>query len=126
MTEETIWVVTSSGQPQVPGPSLPEGPSRTSKGLAHSVHQRFADPHPHSISTEKLEQRMGQFISAMGRVFDQAQTQAQTQQHLRLEEIELAVEIGAEGEVRLIGMGGAKTYGRGAITLTFRRSDANA
>jgi hypothetical protein len=126
MTEETIWVVTSSGQPQIPGPSLPESPSRTSKGFAHSAHQRLGDPLAHPISTDKLEQRMGQFISAMGRVFDQAETQAQTQQRLRLEEIELAVEIGAEGEVRLIGMGGAKTYGRGAITLTFRRSDNHA
>lgn len=124
MTEETIWVVTSNGQPPAPGPTLPEGTLRTGKGV-HSSHQRFVEPKPQKVSTKKLEQRMGQFIEAMGRVFDQAQSQAQKQAQksdgLRLEEIELCVEIGAEGEVRLMGMGGAKTGGRGAITLTFRR-----
>ncbi len=124
MTEETIWVVTSNGQPPAPGPNLPEGTLRTGKG-AHSSHQRFVEPKPHPISTKKLEQRMGQFINAMGRVFDQAEAQAQKKEGLRLEEIELCVEIGAEGEVRLMGMGGAKAGGRGAITLTFRRPDSD-
>lgn len=123
MTEDTIWVVTSSGQPPTPGPNLPEGTLRTGKGV-HSPHQRFIEPKPHPVSTQKLEQRMGQFINAMGRVFDQAESQAQKTDGLRLDEIELSVEIGAEGEVRLMGMGGAKTSGRGAITLTFRRPDS--
>ncbi len=68
---------------------------------------------------------MGQFINAMGRIFDQAESQTQKREGLRLDEIELSVEIGAEGEVRLMGMGGAKTYGQGAITLTFRRPESH-
>ncbi len=108
MTEETIWVVTSNAQPPAPGPSLPEGTLRTGKGI-HSAHQRFVEPSAQPVSTKKLEQRMGQFINAMGRIFDQAESQTQKREGLRLDEIELSVEIGAEGEVRLMGMGGAKT-----------------
>jgi hypothetical protein len=37
-----------------------------------------------------------------------------------LDEIELSVEIGAEGEIRLIGSG-AKANGKGAIKLKFKR-----
>ena len=123
MTEDTIWVVTSHSSPAAPGPNLPEGTLRTGKGI-HSSHQRFIEPRPQKVSTQKLEQRMGQFLKAMGRVFDQAEQQAkqvQKRDGLRLEEIELSVEIGAEGEVRLMGMGSARTGGSGAITLTFRR-----
>jgi len=120
-TQDSIWVVTTSNTASAPtSPSLPEGTLRTGKGI-HSAHQRFVEPRPHAIGTQKLEQRMGQFIDAMGRVFDKAETQTEKREGLRLDEIELSVEIGAEGEVRLIGMGGAKTSGRGAITLTFRR-----
>ncbi len=122
MTDEKIWVVTSNGQPPTPGPNLPEGTLRTGKGV-HSSHQRFVEPKPHPVSAKQLEQRMGQFINAMGRVFDQAEAQAQKKEGLRLDEIELCVEVGAEGEVRLMGMGGAKAGGRGAITLTFRRPE---
>jgi hypothetical protein len=38
-----------------------------------------------------------------------------------LDEVELAVEISAEGEVKLVA--GGKAAGRGAITLKFKRAE---
>lgn len=121
--DRAIWVITHSAPG---GPELPEGSSRTSKGWpSSSSHQRYVEPRASSVSTDKLEREMGKFLGAMGRVFDQAQAQAQKRQGLCLAEIELAVEIGAEGEVRLVGVAGGKATGRGAITLTFRRTEGS-
>ncbi|MBD2297667.1 hypothetical protein [Nostoc sp. FACHB-190] len=72
------------------------------------------------VSAQKLEQNMTQFLQLVGRLFSRAEQQASSK--MQLEEIELSVEIGGEGEVKLIGSG-AKASGKGAIKLTFKRQE---
>lgn len=117
LPDDAIWVITHAGPS---GPELPEESARTRKGWPTSA-VRSLDPRPSAVPTDKLEQEMGKFLGSMGRLFDQAERPEQVRRGLRLEEIELAIEIGAEGEVRLVGVAGAKASGKGAIKLTFRR-----
>jgi hypothetical protein len=56
-------------------------------------------------------------LQVVGDVFDQASRQS----GLQLDEIELAVEINAEGQVSLLGNGG-KLADKGAIKLKFKRA----
>ncbi|NET08545.1 MAG: hypothetical protein F6K09_39440 [Merismopedia sp. SIO2A8] len=71
------------------------------------------------IPLDKLKQNMGDFVEAVGDLFDQAQQKASK---IHLEEIELSVEVNAEGQVSLFGIGG-KTGGKGGITLKFKRKE---
>ncbi|MBD2149736.1 hypothetical protein H6F44_06295 [Pseudanabaena sp. FACHB-1277] len=72
------------------------------------------------ISVGDLEQKMSGFLGMVGRVFSSAEKEAKKTAGMCLDEIELSVEIGAEGEIRLIGSG-AKANGKGAIKLKFKR-----
>ncbi|WP_414579668.1 hypothetical protein [Anabaena sp. CCY 9402-a] len=63
---------------------------------------------------------MTHFLEVVGRLFNRAEQQANG--GMQLDEIELSVEISAEGEVKLIG-NGAKAGGKGAIKLVFRRQE---
>jgi hypothetical protein len=59
----------------------------------------------------------------VGLVFDQAERQVEQQQperRLHLEEIELTVEVNAEGQLGILGSGG-KAGGKGGIKLKFTR-----
>jgi hypothetical protein len=72
------------------------------------------------VSAQKLEQNMAHFLQLVGSLFSRAEQQANSK--MQLEEIELAVEISSEGEVKLIGSG-AKASAKGAIKLTFKRQE---
>jgi hypothetical protein len=82
------------------------------------------------LSVVELEQKMGQFLLVVGRLFRQAEQQAQmtaTAQasgktsHLQLDEVEMSIEITASGEVKLIA--GGKAEAKGSIKLKFKRVD---
>jgi hypothetical protein len=64
-----------------------------------------------------LKVQMQGLLQVVGDVFDQASRQS----GLQLDEIELAVEINAEGQVSLLGNGG-KLADKGAIKLKFKRA----
>lgn len=66
-----------------------------------------------------LKVQMQGLLQVVGDVFDQASLQSD----LQLDEIELAVEINAEGQVSLLGNGG-KLSDKGAIKLKFKRADS--
>lgn len=75
-----------------------------------------------SISASKLQREMKKFLEVVGELFEQAeQPRSTTVDTMQLDQIELAVEISAEGQVLLIGSG-AKASGKGAIKLTFKRT----
>ncbi|UBF29026.1 hypothetical protein K9N68_15005 [Kovacikia minuta CCNUW1] len=78
------------------------------------------------LNVVELQQRMTDFLHMVGQIFQQAEQQAVNlsapHSKLLLDEIELAVEISAEGEVKLIAS--AKAAGKGAITLKFKRVEA--
>lgn len=72
------------------------------------------------LKVAELEQKMSGFLGMVSRIFRTAEQETQKTAGLSLNEIELSVEIGAEGEIRLIGSG-AKASGKGAIKLKFTR-----
>ena len=73
-----------------------------------------------TMTVADLEQKMSGFLQMVSRVFSSAEKEAKKTAGMCLDEIELSVEIGAEGELRLIGSG-AKASGKSAIKLKFKR-----
>lgn len=70
------------------------------------------------VSINTLKQEMSKLHTVMTQLFNQFQsTQPET---LRLEEVELSVEVNGKGKVSIVGMGG-EAGGKGAITLKFKR-----
>jgi hypothetical protein len=81
-----------------------------------------------SVSVDKLEEEMTRFLQNLSRIFDKAEqaTQPNGQRTgLQLDEIELTIEISGEGEIKLWGLGGGKTGGKGAIALKFKRQGSS-
>ncbi|MEH2144474.1 Pepco domain-containing protein [Nostoc sp.] len=123
--DDDIWIVTDE-TPQISIPDGAKGGSTNtrsweeetiresigSKGVADAV----------KVSAQKLEQNMTHFLKVVGSLFNQAEQQAKVNSRMQLDEIELSVEISAEGEVKLIGSG-AKAGSKGAIKLKFKRQE---
>jgi hypothetical protein len=68
------------------------------------------------IDAAALKTQMNGLLQIVGEVFDHAQQQT----GLQLNEVELSVEINAEGQVSILGNGG-KLANKGGITLKFKR-----
>jgi hypothetical protein len=107
MPEETIWIVTDDA-------ALP---SDTQRGYRDVPQERSI-----RVSVSDLETKMSHFIESVGRIFRHAEHQTSPSGGIKLDEIELSVEISGEGEVKLLGTGG-KATGKGAIKLKFKRSE---
>ncbi|NEQ70829.1 MAG: hypothetical protein F6K21_36135 [Symploca sp. SIO2D2] len=117
---ETIWIVTAD----TPLPNEYEGgkagvPSRNSYSKGSTPTKGAS--RGSRISVQKLEAEMSKFLQIVGGLFNRAQKQVNQQSGLKLDEIELSVEISAEGQVKLLGTGG-KAGTKGAITLKFKRA----
>lgn len=69
-----------------------------------------------TVSPETLQANLSRFLQAMQKTFTDAPVQLG---HYRLDEIEIAVEVSAEGEVSLLGNGG-KVGGKGTLTLKLK------
>lgn len=65
-----------------------------------------------------LKTQMNGLLQVVGTVFDQANQQT----GLQLEEVELSVEINAQGQVSIMGSGGSLSD-KGAIKLKFKRAN---
>lgn len=106
--EESIWIVTDDFSPPAEGIRGDWSREVRSKGV--------------QLSVEDLEQKMTRFLQTVGRLFQQADQQANASgAGMKLNEVELCVEISAEGEIKLVA--GVKAAGRGAITLKFTRNE---
>jgi hypothetical protein len=114
MPEDYIWIVTDD----TPDPEPIEG----QRGWGAEVRQHFSSLKQVKLPVSQLEQNMNQFLQLIGRLFKQVDQQIGTESDLKLDEVELSVEISGEGEVKLVA--GGKATGKGAITLKFTRSDA--
>ena len=73
------------------------------------------------VSADALKQQIGNLLSVVGDVFDQASAET----GLALEQVELSIEVSSEGQVSILGSGG-KLEGKGGIKLSFRRAVAAA
>ena len=72
------------------------------------------------VNAEDLKQEMAEFLNVMEAILDQAQ---KPKSKIRLDEIELSVEINGEGQISIWGTGG-KVGGKGAINLKFKRIES--
>ncbi|HEX3783209.1 MAG TPA: hypothetical protein VHX38_26375 [Pseudonocardiaceae bacterium] len=71
-----------------------------------------------SISIDSFKQRVAAFLDAMQSVVDQAPQQTDG---FTLEEVQIAVEVSAKGQLSILGNGG-ELASKGGMTLTFKRS----
>ena len=71
------------------------------------------------LKSADLKRNMSEFLEVVEEAFEKAEKPSS---RMRLEELELAVEINGEAEVSLLGSGG-KAGTKGAITLKFKRRD---
>lgn len=86
-------------------------PRRTIDQVKTTMRQRVP------LDAGALKTQMQGLLQVVGDVFDQASQQTE----LRLDEIELAVEINAQGQVSVLGSGGSLSD-KGAIKLKFKRA----
>lgn len=93
------------------------------RGWGEDIRKRASALVEVKLDPSVLERQMVSFLSLVGRLFQQADQQMQSlsgsQPGIQLSEIELSVEIGAKGEVKLVA--GGEASGKGAIKLKFTR-----
>lgn len=120
MTEnipETIWIVTEETVVGARGTARDTGGILRSdnESIEIGVRGQVATP----VSVETLKQQMSDFVRVVNHIFSEAQ---KLQSGLQLDELTLSVEISAQGQVNLLGIGG-NVGSKGAIQLKFKRKD---
>lgn len=124
MTDDnTLWIVAQTEEPEADidiegrrsGQDVGGGfsPSRTIDAVRTVVKRQRV-----SLDANALKTQMEGLLAIINSLFDQATTQT----GLQLNEVELSVEINAEGQVSLVG-NGVKLGNTGGITLKFVRPD---
>ncbi|MGB3491636.1 MAG: hypothetical protein WBA57_02830 [Elainellaceae cyanobacterium] len=103
IADDYIWVVTD------------EEPVEGQRGWGSEVKKAIANTV--QLPMTLLEQNMNHFLGLVGRLFRQVDQQIGTDSDMRLDEVELSIEISGRGEVKLVAGAEAK----GAITLKFKR-----
>lgn len=118
MSEENakgIWIVTpaSTAGEETDGSKggWDTGPDFTEPEVLPSSRRRTF------VRAEDLRAEMSVFLEVVEEIFNQAE---EPKAKMRLDEIELSVEVNGEGKVSLLGMGG-KAGGKGTINLKFKR-----
>ncbi|WP_373530535.1 hypothetical protein [Nostoc sp.] len=123
--DDRIWIVTDD-TPQISIPEGAKGGSTNTRGwgeetIRDSIGSKGVGDAV-KVSAQTLEQNMTHFLKLVGSLFSQAEQQAKVNSKMQLDEIELSVEISADGEVKLIGSG-VKAGSKGAIKLKFKRQE---
>jgi hypothetical protein len=113
----TLWIV-AEVEPEQPLDVKRGG--RSSEDIGPSFGSTLSEQTPTRkripIDAAVLKTQMNGLLQVVGDIFDHAQQQT----GLQLNEVELTVEINAEGQVSLLGNGG-KLANKGGITLKFKR-----
>ena len=94
-------------------------PTEGEKGWRDEVHKRISNLKEVRLPVSQLEQNMSQFLHLIKRLFKQVDQEIGSESTMKLDEVELSVEISGEGEVKLVA--GGKAAGKGAIKLKFKR-----
>lgn len=112
--EKQIWVVTASptNTEAVTGGKDSAG----NNPWHHTVAKKAAEGV--KVSAETLQTNMSEFLGLVGNLFQQAENST----GMKLDEVELSVEITGDGEVKLVGSG-IGIEAKGAITLKFKRDE---
>ncbi|WP_019498187.1 hypothetical protein [Pseudanabaena sp. PCC 6802] len=120
--DEELWIVTAVTHNERPT----DGAKEVTRGINPYASSTVSGEElkDSRIKAEKLEAQMSQFVRVVSRLFGSVQKQVEPQAGLQLDEITLSVEIGGEGEIKLLGTG-VKAAGKGAIELKFKRSESS-
>ena len=93
------------------------------RGWGEAIQKRATALVEVKIDPRVLERQLTSFLAVVGRVFQQADQQIQSQpgtpSGVQLSEVELSIEISAKGEVKLVA--GGEVAGKGGIKLKFTR-----
>lgn len=123
--EEKIWIVTSNAEAVTPTEGVRGIVTRSHDWVNETESNGRKAIEAVAVSAQRLEQNMVSFLSIIGGIFNRAEQQAKEENSgMQLDEIELSVEISAEGEIKLLGTG-VKGGGKGGLTLRFKRSQFN-
>ena len=118
-TPEEIWIITGEVQTKET-PSGARDSSRDTGGLLGNEtaeDTEIVTAERKAVEVDKLKQEMKGFLQAMREILDEADP---PESKMRLDEVELSVEINGEGQVSLFGVGG-KAGGKGGMTFKFKR-----
>lgn len=96
-------------------------PIEGQRGWGEEVRKRISGLKEVRLPVAQLEQNMTQFLHLIRRLFKQVDQEIGAESGMKLDEVELSVEISGEGEVKLVA--GGKAAGKGAIKLKFTRFD---
>ena len=115
-TPSKIWIITGESDLQ----KTPTG-ARSSSDIGGQIGEsaEVAATERSQVDVSKLKLEMQGFLKAMREMLDEADPPSAK---IRLDEVELSVEINGEGQVSLFGIGG-KAGGKGAMTFKFKRKD---
>lgn len=115
-TPSKIWIITGESDLQ----KTPTG-ARSSRDTGGKIGEsaEVAATERSQVDVSKLKLEMQGFLKAMREMLDEADPPSAK---IRLDEVELSVEINGEGQVSLFGVGG-KAGGKGAMTFKFKRKD---
>jgi hypothetical protein len=114
----SIWIITEQSQFE---PSRSRGSEDIGGLLRLSELAETSTQTKTAIPVETLKNEMGAFLKDLDDIFSHAEKQLEKQKtEMQLDEIVLSIEISAEGQISLLGIGG-KTGGKGAISLKFKR-----
>ncbi|MDB9509276.1 hypothetical protein ACLB6K_23375 [Microcystis aeruginosa FACHB-524] len=118
-TPSKIWIITGESDLQ----KTPTG-ARSSSDIGGRLGEQERSPEVAAtersqVDVSKLKLEMQGFLKAMREMLDEADPPSAK---IRLDEVELSVEINGEGQVSLFGVGG-KAGGKGAMTFKFKRKD---
>ena len=118
-TPSKIWIITGESDRQ----ETPTG-ARSSSDIGGRLGEQKSSPEVAAtersqVDVSKLKLEMQGFLKAMREMLDEADLPSAK---IRLDEVELSVEINGEGQVSLFGIGG-KAGGKGAMTFKFKRKD---
>lgn len=106
---EYILIVTDdSGSVDTP-------PVSTPRGWGDEVRRRVENVA--RVPADLLEANMNRFLQFVGRLFKQVDQQIGLDSDMKLDEVELSIEISGKGEIKLVAGAEAKS----AITLKFKR-----
>lgn len=121
-TPETIWIITGEVYAEESSTTIAGVRSSYDVGGMLGTQEKTTEvmvTGRKQVDVAKLKQEMKGFVQAMREMLDEADPPGS---EIRLDEVELSVEINGEGQVSLLGTGG-KVGGKGTMTFKFKRKD---
>ncbi|MDJ0516559.1 MAG: hypothetical protein QNJ74_10000 [Trichodesmium sp. MO_231.B1] len=114
MEDKKIWIIADETASEISGAKNSRDTGGDYEESTESSRKRF------QVKAEDLKREMSEFLKVIEDVFDQTDRETS---NVKLQEIELSVEINGEGQVTLFGIGG-KAGSKGAIKLKLVRKES--